>query len=78
MKKPLPDFNKLKEEAEKMDLRVQAFYKGQLEVEPRKVTFSEDTKDESEEQELPVLPLVHQHEQRALRRRLVLDSLNRV
>lgn len=78
-RKPLPDYNALKREAETLELKVKAFYSGGMEIEEKKVTFAEDTKstDNSGESQ-PQLPLVHVHSQRALRKRIVLDGLNRV
>lgn len=80
-RKPLPDYTALKREAESMELKVKAFYRGTLEVEEKKVSFAEDVKDNSKDGELdgePQIPLVHLHSQRALRKKIVLDGLNRV
>lgn len=75
-RKPLPDYNALKKEAESMNLKVKAYYEGKLEINERRVTFSEDAGNHSLSE--PQLPLVHLHSQRALRKRIVLDGLNRV
>ncbi|KAK3918652.1 Putative RNA polymerase II subunit B1 CTD phosphatase RPAP2-like protein [Frankliniella fusca] len=79
--KPLPNYEVLKREAESMELKVNAFFKGKLEINERKVSFAEDVKTDSQEPEFsiePQIPLVHLHSQRALRKRIVLDGLNRV
>lgn len=80
-RKPLPDYSALKREAETMELKIKAFYSGNLELEEKKVTFAEDTKstdaDNSDERQ-PQIPLVHLHSQRSLRKGIVLNGLNRV
>lgn len=79
--KPLPDYNALKKESETMNLKVKAFYRGKMEITDKKVSFVEGVKSESSDGTRdcePHLPLVHLHSQRALRKRIVLDGLNRV
>ncbi len=64
-----------------MELKVNAFFKGKMEISERKVTFAEDVKTDSgnsEKNSEPQIPLVHLHSQRALRKKIVLDGLNRV
>ncbi|XP_046674478.1 putative RNA polymerase II subunit B1 CTD phosphatase RPAP2 isoform X2 [Homalodisca vitripennis] len=74
-KKPLPDYETLKEEAKNMDLKVRMFYRGD-----KQVQFGEPSNSENEQvlNEEPVLPLVDLHAQKALRRRIVIDKLRRV
>uniref|UniRef100_A0A1B6M2Y7 RNA polymerase II subunit B1 CTD phosphatase RPAP2 homolog n=1 Tax=Graphocephala atropunctata TaxID=36148 RepID=A0A1B6M2Y7_9HEMI len=74
-KKPLPDYETLKEEAKNMDLKVRMFYRGDKQVQFEEPNNREDDKDLSNE---PVLPLVDLHAQKALRRRIVIDKLRRV
>lgn len=73
--KPLPDYNILKEESIKMNLKIQAYYGGRLNYE-----FPDTLKINKPEESTPtcVLPLVDQHAQNALRRRIILDNLKRV
>ncbi|XP_034256029.1 putative RNA polymerase II subunit B1 CTD phosphatase RPAP2 [Thrips palmi] len=79
-RKPLPDYNAIKKEAETMELKIKAFYSGNMEMEEKKVSFAKDTIsdgnniDECQSQ----IPLVHIHSQRALRKKIVLNGLNRV
>uniref|UniRef100_A0A1B6G0H1 RNA polymerase II subunit B1 CTD phosphatase RPAP2 homolog n=1 Tax=Cuerna arida TaxID=1464854 RepID=A0A1B6G0H1_9HEMI len=74
-KKPLPNYETLKEEAKNMDLKVRMFYRGD-----KQVQFEEPSNSESEQvlNDEPVLPLVDLHAQKALRRRIVIDKLRRV
>jgi hypothetical protein len=72
--KPLPDYTAVREEAKKMDLKVRAYYQGKTVYEDAgSVSISEMDSDSA-----PVLPLVDLHAQNALRRRIVLDGLNRM
>lgn len=81
VRKPLPNYEVLKREAEAMELKINAFYKGKMEIDEKKVTFAQDVKTDSSDlrsdSEVQI-PLVHLHAQRALRKRIVLDGLNRV
>lgn len=71
--KPLPDYTAVREEAKKMDLKIRAYYQGKTVYENEGgIRISEKRSDSA-----PVLPLVHLHAQNALRRRIVLDRLNR-
>lgn len=74
--KPLPDYSFIKEEGKNLEVKVKAFYKGQLEIEPPEVDKDKDIK-EDEEPDI-YLPLVDTHAQNALRRRILLDKLNRM
>jgi len=72
--KPLPDYATLSEEAKKADLKVRAYYQGKTAYEDAgSINISETDNNFT-----PVLPLVDIHAQNALRRRIVLDNLNRV
>lgn len=75
--KPLPDYSSLLEESKNIELKVKQFYKGDT-----KVTFQEaeekSVENNEENDRATVLPLVDLHAQRSLRRRIVLDKLNRV
>lgn len=72
--KPLPDYATLREEAKKADLKVRAYYQGKTQYEDaRNISIAETDNDSA-----PVLPLVDIHAQNALRRRIVLDRLNRM
>ena len=79
-RKPLPDYSALKKEAEAMELKIRAFYQGKMQVDEKKVSFAEDTKTKSKENQDDEhqIPLVHLHSQRALRKKIVLDGLNRM
>jgi hypothetical protein len=71
--KPLPDYTAVREEAKKMDLKVRAYYQG-------KTVYEDDDRisiSETHDNSAPILPLVDLHAQNALRRRIVLDHLNR-
>jgi Fe-S cluster biosynthesis and repair protein YggX len=72
--KPLPDYTAVREEAKKMDLKVKAYYQGKTVYEDEGNTNISETHSDS----APVLPLVDLHAQNALRRRIVLDHLNRM
>ncbi|XP_014480533.1 PREDICTED: putative RNA polymerase II subunit B1 CTD phosphatase RPAP2 [Dinoponera quadriceps] len=73
--KPLPNLSVLQEEGKKMELKVHAFYEGQL-------TITEDSsesknRDEGEDKE-PILPLTDAYAPNALRRRIFLNKLSQV
>lgn len=72
--KPLPDYTAVREEAKKMDLKVRAYYQGMTVYEDVDSISISKTDSDS----VPVLPLVDLHAQNALRRRIVLDRLNRM
>jgi len=72
--KPLPDYATLREEAKNADLKVRAYYQGKTAYENAgSINISETDNNLT-----PVLPLVDIHAQNALRRRIVLDRLNRM
>lgn len=68
--KPLPDYTILKEESKKLQLKVKAYYSGTTEI-------SETTEPEDEDQVIKQLPLVEKHAQNAIRRRILLQQLNK-
>lgn len=70
---PVPDFEKLKKETKEMEIKVKSFYRGD-----KQVQFNETDTGGKVDNEFVVIPLVDQHAQKALRRRIVLDHLNRV
>lgn len=86
-KKKLPSFEQLAEELEVQRLNVEAFYKGKTEVLTADGNLSKKLKDKGNEMHSKLkedecdqqlsLPLVDSHSQNALRRRIVLDRLNR-
>lgn len=77
-KKPLPDYEALKEEARQMDIKVKMFYKGdKVQFEDPEVKKDAEIKSEAADSQ-PVLPLVDVHAQKALRRRIVVDKLRKV
>ncbi|KAL0122170.1 hypothetical protein PUN28_007129 [Cardiocondyla obscurior] len=73
--KPLPHFSVLQEEGKKIELKVRAFYDGQMTF-----TQSEDSIKESESKSNvePVLPLTDFHAPNALRRRIFLENLDKI
>ncbi|XP_018057673.1 PREDICTED: putative RNA polymerase II subunit B1 CTD phosphatase Rpap2 [Atta colombica] len=74
--KPLPHFSVLQEDEKKMELKVRAFYEGQMKIAP-----FEDSNEESESKDMnvePVLPLTDAYTPNALRHRIFLDNLNKI
>ncbi|XP_057654124.1 RNA polymerase II subunit B1 CTD phosphatase Rpap2 [Diorhabda carinulata] len=78
--KPLPDYAKLKQENKDLNVKVKCFYSGvMLEKEdsnfPTKINKSEENKDS---EDIPVvLPLVDVNSQKALRRKIFLNAVNK-
>lgn len=68
--KPLPDFATLKKQAEEMEIKVRAFYRGD-----KKVTFDQNKNETGENETSVVLPALHQHTRLAIRRNIVLNKL---
>uniref|UniRef100_A0A8C6YVM9 RNA polymerase II subunit B1 CTD phosphatase RPAP2 homolog n=1 Tax=Nothoprocta perdicaria TaxID=30464 RepID=A0A8C6YVM9_NOTPE len=68
--KPLPSYEKLKEETEFLELRVKEFYKG-------KCVLAEEAVTQDDEQEDPTFPLVDSNAQMQIRKRIVLEKLKR-
>ncbi|XP_012228279.1 putative RNA polymerase II subunit B1 CTD phosphatase RPAP2 [Linepithema humile] len=73
--KPLPHFSVIQEEAKKIELKVRAFYEGQVTITP-----SEDSNKDSENKDDSdlILPLTDSHAPNALRRRIFLDKVNKI
>ncbi|KAG5314443.1 RPAP2 phosphatase, partial [Pseudoatta argentina] len=73
--KPLPHFSVLQEDGKKMELKVRAFYEGQMKIAP-----FEDSNEESESKDNvePILPLTDAYTPNALRHRIFLDNLNKI
>ncbi|KAI4491585.1 hypothetical protein M0804_002977 [Polistes exclamans] len=72
--KPLPDFSTLEKEAEKMNLKVHAFYNGRMIIDPPEKII--ENKEPSEPSYL--LPLVDSVAPKALRRKIFLDKLHKI
>ncbi|XP_063633433.1 putative RNA polymerase II subunit B1 CTD phosphatase RPAP2 [Cydia splendana] len=73
--KPLPDYSILQEESKRMQLKVKAYLEGKTEIpEP----LSTETNDTSEDSNVTQLPLVDKNAQNALRRKIVCQHLNKV
>lgn len=79
--KAVPDYKKLREEGKMLDLKVKSFYGGIL-YEQEDSNFPSKKKDlksdEEEGEEETVLPLVESKAQNALRKKIFLQSVNRV
>lgn len=76
---PIPDFKRLKEENKAMNLKVKSFYCGLLYEKEQVVKEDENIENNLEEQGPPaVLPLVDASSQNALRRKVFLNSINRM
>nr|XP_022904104.1 RNA polymerase II subunit B1 CTD phosphatase Rpap2 [Onthophagus taurus] len=74
--KPLPDYKKLKEESKELDLKVKAFYGGNL-YEREDKNFPSQCNKENEDKPA-ILPLVEVHSQNALRQRVFFNSINKI
>ncbi|XP_078416909.1 putative RNA polymerase II subunit B1 CTD phosphatase rpap2 isoform X1 [Cetorhinus maximus] len=81
--RPLPNFEQIKQESELLNLKVSEFYKGQY-VLPEDVESNCDENSQSinyvqgNEEENPVLPLVDFAAQHQIRKRIVLDRLQKI
>ncbi|XP_045761659.1 putative RNA polymerase II subunit B1 CTD phosphatase RPAP2 [Maniola jurtina] len=79
--KPLPDYNLLKEESKKLQLKVKAFFSGETEI-PIQNENAEVEPDKTNDEEYNFnktqLPLIDKNAQNALRRRIVCKHLNTV
>ncbi|KAK6627256.1 hypothetical protein RUM44_009733 [Polyplax serrata] len=76
--KPLPDYTALQEESKSIEIKVKAFYNGQLDARSttnEKVSMK-DKSDKSEECNDIYLPLIDSQAQNSLRRKILLDKLN--
>lgn len=84
-KKPVPNYEKLKEEAETMDLRVRAFYSGcfeeyEMDSDDEQDDEEEDAEEENENTEKgtpAVLPLIENKDYLPMRKKIFLTSLRR-
>ncbi|XP_062469149.1 putative RNA polymerase II subunit B1 CTD phosphatase RPAP2 isoform X1 [Pezoporus occidentalis] len=80
--KPVPSYEKLKEETEFLQLRVKEFYKGKCilaeEAETSAQAEEHPSKDEDDHQEDLTFPLVDSNAQMQIRKRIVLEKLRKV
>ncbi|XP_075281025.1 putative RNA polymerase II subunit B1 CTD phosphatase RPAP2 isoform X4 [Opisthocomus hoazin] len=80
--KPVPSYEKLKEETEFLELRVKEFYKGKCILAEEAVTDAQaeehTRKDKDDQQEDLTFPLVDSNAQMQIRRRIVLEKLRKV
>ncbi|KAK9404067.1 putative RNA polymerase II subunit B1 CTD phosphatase RPAP2 [Crotalus adamanteus] len=82
--KPLPSIEKLKKERSQLELKVREFYKGKVTViEEEDLAMQSEReqqngKSQDNEQWAPVLPLVDSKAQQQIRRRIVLEKLQKV
>ncbi|XP_060810127.1 putative RNA polymerase II subunit B1 CTD phosphatase RPAP2 [Amyelois transitella] len=72
--KPLPDYSMLQEESKKMQLKVRAYFAGEMTI-PDVSQEEQDTTPAEEESRPRHLPLVDKNAQNALRRRIVCEHL---
>ncbi|XP_068820694.1 putative RNA polymerase II subunit B1 CTD phosphatase RPAP2 isoform X2 [Capricornis sumatraensis] len=70
--KPLPRYENLKKETETLNLRIREFYRG------RYVLNEETTKSQDSEEHDPTFPLIDSSSQNQIRKRIVLEKLNKV
>ncbi|NXI39468.1 RPAP2 phosphatase, partial [Galbula dea] len=79
--KPVPSYEKLKEETEFLELRVKEFYKGKCILAEEAVTHvqaeKEPCKDRDDQQEDLTFPLVDSNAQMQIRKRIVLEKLRK-
>ncbi|KPJ14328.1 RNA polymerase II subunit B1 CTD phosphatase Rpap2 [Papilio machaon] len=78
--KPLPDYSILQEESKKMQLKVKAYFSGELEIPASTESIPEVSQINSTEEESSItqLPLVDKNAQNALRRKIVCQHINKV
>ncbi|KAG6932585.1 RNA polymerase II associated protein 2, partial [Chelydra serpentina] len=80
--KPLPSYEKLKEETELLGLRVKEFYKGKCLLAEEATTQMKGAEHPSsvkdDQQGDPILPLVDSHAQMQIRKQIVLEKLKKV
>lgn len=74
---PLPDYSALQKESKFLEIKVKAFYGGQLEAKNLTAVEKEKEKESGEDNEVS-LPLIDSQAQNALRRKIVLDKLNKM
>ncbi|EHH14952.1 hypothetical protein EGK_00969, partial [Macaca mulatta] len=70
--KPLPTYENLKKETEKLNLRIREFYRG------RYVLDEETTKSQDSEEHDSTFPLIDSSSQNQIRKRIVLEKLSKV
>ncbi|XP_002751129.1 putative RNA polymerase II subunit B1 CTD phosphatase RPAP2 isoform X1 [Callithrix jacchus] len=70
--KPLPSYENLKKETEKLNLRIREFYRG------RYVLDEETTKSQDSEEHHSTFPLIDSSSQNQIRKRIVLEKLSKV
>ncbi|XP_052657194.1 putative RNA polymerase II subunit B1 CTD phosphatase RPAP2 isoform X2 [Harpia harpyja] len=79
--KPVPSYEKLKEETEFLELRVKEFYKGKCILAEEAVTHVQaeehPNKDKDDQQEDLTFPLVDSNAQMQIRKRIVLEKLRK-
>lgn len=75
--KPLPDYRILQEEGKTLDLKVNAYFKGAMEIPVVKNTEMKN-KNETEDEEYPNIPPVDKNAQSTLRRKIFLTGLDKV
>ena len=73
-RKKLPDYEQLKKDAEKQELKIVSYFQGKTESETPEIV----SKDSDNADRLISIPLVDKHAQGALRRRIVHEQLDRV
>uniref|UniRef100_A0A8D0E861 RNA polymerase II subunit B1 CTD phosphatase RPAP2 homolog n=1 Tax=Salvator merianae TaxID=96440 RepID=A0A8D0E861_SALMN len=80
--KPLPSYEKLKEEASQLKLKVKEFYKGKFTIEEENLETQSREQQPSNDQDVhrwtPALPLVDSSAQHQIRTRIVLEKLRKV
>ncbi|XP_030311314.1 putative RNA polymerase II subunit B1 CTD phosphatase RPAP2 [Calypte anna] len=80
--KPMPSYEKLKEETEFLELRVKEFYKGKCILAEEAATGAQaeqhPSKDKDDQQEDLTFPLVDSNAQMQIRKRIVLEKLRKV
>ncbi|NWR41296.1 RPAP2 phosphatase, partial [Regulus satrapa] len=79
--KPVPSYEKLKEETEFLELRVKEFYKGRCILAEEAATQAQagehPSKDKDDQQEDHTFPLVDSNAQMQIRKRIVLEKLRK-
>ncbi|NWI75732.1 RPAP2 phosphatase, partial [Dryoscopus gambensis] len=79
--KPVPSYEKLKEETEFLELRVKEFYEGKYTLAEEAVTQAQagehPSKDKDDQQEDLTFPLVDSNAQTQIRKRIVLEKLTK-
>ncbi|KFR00386.1 Putative RNA polymerase II subunit B1 CTD phosphatase RPAP2, partial [Nipponia nippon] len=75
--KPVPSYEKLKEETEFLELRVKEFYKGKCILAEEAVTHAQAEEHPSKDKEDLTFPLVDSNAQMQIRKRIVLEKLKK-